>query len=48
VNAPPASAIANQGDGHGLLDVALSDAQRIELRQLAEEIEKLKAARQRP
>ncbi len=45
--APSASATSKQYSEHGLLDVTLSDAQRIELRQLAEEIGKLKAARRK-
>jgi predicted PurR-regulated permease PerM len=45
--APSASTTSKQYGEHGLLDVALSDAQRIELRQLAEEVGKLKAARQK-
>lgn len=47
VEAPSASETANRDGGQGLLDVPLSDAQRIELQQLAEEIEKLKAAKQK-
>ena len=45
--APSASTTSKQYSEPGLLDVTLSDAQRIELRQLAEEVGKLKAARQK-